>query len=67
MLPGWEVTRLIPVETLVGLISGQYKLYGGVIRHAAGTPQAGQIVIDRKLKDIQKDVKAIQYFLESTA
>ncbi|HEY9768057.1 MAG TPA: hypothetical protein V6C71_06050 [Coleofasciculaceae cyanobacterium] len=44
MLPGWVVSRTIPVETLVGLITGQYKLYGGVIRHAAGTPYAGQII-----------------------
>ena len=44
MLPGWTVARTIPFDTLAGLITGQYKLYGGVIRHAAGTPHAGQIV-----------------------
>ena len=32
MLPGWAVSRIIPHETLAGLITGQYKLYGGVIR-----------------------------------
>ncbi|UBF24166.1 hypothetical protein K9N68_20890 [Kovacikia minuta CCNUW1] len=142
VFPGWEVTRLIPQDVIGGLLTGQYKLYGGVIRWAAGTPNAGQIVahllpagsqmlnlvpglnfipgiitsiqltklsdqvgilsqttqqvlqvatgtavlsglglavscigflainkkletIDSKLKDIQKDVKAIQQFLES--
>jgi hypothetical protein len=44
MLPGWAVARAIPFETLAGLITGQYKLYGGVIRWAAGTPHAGAIV-----------------------
>ena len=44
MLPGWTVARAIPFDTFAGLITGQYKLYGGVIRHAAGTPYAGQIV-----------------------
>ncbi|MGL4882537.1 MAG: hypothetical protein ACRC8K_15970, partial [Waterburya sp.] len=44
MLPGWAVARTIPFETLAGLITGQYKLYGGVIRWAAGTPNAGEIV-----------------------
>jgi hypothetical protein len=44
MLPGWAVARAIPFETLAGLITGQYKLYGGVIRWAAGTTNAGQIV-----------------------
>ncbi|HMQ52151.1 MAG TPA: hypothetical protein PKD98_08665, partial [Anaerolineae bacterium] len=29
---------------VTGLMTGQYKLYGGVIRHAAGTEYAGQIV-----------------------
>lgn len=45
MLPGWTVARAIPFDIFAGLITGQYKLYGGVIRHAAGTPYAGQIVI----------------------
>lgn len=44
VLPGWIVSRAIPYDTLAGLITGQYKLYGGVIRWAAGTPNAGQIV-----------------------
>jgi hypothetical protein len=44
VFPGWEVARLIPPEAIQGLLTGQYKLYGGVIRWAAGTPQAGQIV-----------------------
>jgi hypothetical protein len=44
MIPGWTIARAIPYETLVGLATGQYRLYGGVIRWAAGTPNAGQIV-----------------------
>jgi hypothetical protein len=44
MIPGWTIARAIPHETLVGLATGQYRLYGGVIRWAAGTPNAGQIV-----------------------
>ena len=44
VLPGWTVSRMIPEDTLLGLIAGKYKLYGGVIRWAAGTPHAGQIV-----------------------
>ena len=42
---GLTVTRNIPPEVMIGLITGQYKMYGGVIRWAAGTPQAGQIVV----------------------
>ncbi len=41
---GWDVTRAIPQHVLDGLLTGQYKLYGGVIRWAAGTQNAGQIV-----------------------
>lgn len=44
MLPGLNVTRGIPPETLLGLITGQLKPYGGVIRWAPGTANAGQIV-----------------------
>jgi hypothetical protein len=44
MIPGWIVARGIPPETWVGLITGQYQLYGGVIRWAGGTAKAGQIV-----------------------
>lgn len=38
------VNRAIPSEVMTGLMTGQYKLHGGVIRGAAGTPQAGQII-----------------------
>lgn len=44
VFPGWTIARAIPHETLIGLATGQYKLYGGVVRWAAGTAQAGQIV-----------------------
>jgi hypothetical protein len=44
VFPGWLIARAIPPEVLTGLITGQYKLYGGVIRWAAGTANAGQIV-----------------------
>lgn len=44
MFPGWEVTRMIPSDVIMGLITGQYKAYGGVIRWAAGTGHGGQIV-----------------------
>ncbi|OUC14836.1 MAG: hypothetical protein B0A82_11005 [Alkalinema sp. CACIAM 70d] len=44
VFPGWEVTRLIPPDVIFGLMTGQYKQYGGVIRWAAGTENAGQIV-----------------------
>lgn len=43
-LLGMTVTREIPITALLGLATGQYTLHGGVIRWAAGTPQAGQIV-----------------------
>lgn len=33
---GLTVTRQIPLETLIGLVSGSYSLHGGVIRDAAG-------------------------------
>ncbi len=38
------VARSIPPENYLGLITGKYKLFGGVIRWARGTPYAGQIV-----------------------
>jgi hypothetical protein len=44
VFPGWEVARVIPPDVIMGLWTGQYKLYGGVIRWAAGTDNAGQIV-----------------------
>lgn len=44
MISGWTVARNIPYETLTGLATGKYQLYGGVIRWAAGTANAGQIV-----------------------
>ncbi len=43
-LLGLLVTRAIPQEVLVGLLAGQYKMFGGVIRWAPGTEKAGQIV-----------------------
>ena len=44
VIPGWTVIREIPSEVQTGLISGKYQLYGGVIRWAPGTENAGQIV-----------------------
>lgn len=44
VFPGWTVSRMIPHDTIFGLLTGQYKIYGGVIRWAAGTANAGQIV-----------------------
>lgn len=44
MISGWIVARTIPYETFIGLATGKYQLYGGVVRWAAGTPNAGQIV-----------------------
>ncbi|MEL6223060.1 MAG: hypothetical protein AAFR31_10525, partial [Cyanobacteria bacterium J06627_8] len=43
-LLGLTVARAIPPEVITGLLSGQYKQYGGVIRWASGTQNAGQIV-----------------------
>ncbi len=43
-LLGLTVVRAIPSEVVLGLMTGQYKLYGGVIRWASGTEYAGQIV-----------------------
>jgi tetratricopeptide (TPR) repeat protein len=39
-----NVTRTIPQEIITGLMMGQYSLHGGVIRWAANTEYAGQIV-----------------------
>lgn len=41
---GLTVLRSVPQDTVWGLMSGQYTLHGGVIRWAAGTEYAGQIV-----------------------
>jgi len=38
------VTRAIPSEVVMGLMTGQFKLHGGVIRGAPGTQYAGQII-----------------------
>ena len=38
------VERGIPSEVLTGLLTRKFKLYGGVVRWAAGTEKAGQIV-----------------------
>ncbi|GAB4125387.1 MAG: hypothetical protein Fur005_40120 [Roseiflexaceae bacterium] len=43
-IPGMIVERSIPVEVMQGLAMGQYTLHGGVVRGAAGTPLAGQII-----------------------
>ncbi len=43
-LLGMTVERAIPPEVIAGLLSNQYKLYGGVIRWSPGTKYAGQIV-----------------------
>ncbi|MEB3281900.1 MAG: hypothetical protein VKK42_23560 [Lyngbya sp.] len=44
VIPGWTVVREIPPEVMMGIITGKYKVWGGVIRWAAGTEHAGQIV-----------------------
>jgi hypothetical protein len=38
------VTRSIPSDVMTGLMTGQFKLHGGVIRGAPGTQYAGQII-----------------------
>jgi len=43
-LLGLIVARAIPPEVITGLLTGQYKQYGGVIRWASGTENAGQVV-----------------------
>lgn len=40
----WTVQRALPSDTLQGILSGAYQVYGGVIRRTPGTPGAGQIV-----------------------
>ncbi len=44
LIPGWTVARAIPTDVWAGLVTGQYTLHGGVIRYAACTARAGQIV-----------------------
>lgn len=53
-LLGLEVTRQIPAEVVTGLLTGRYSLHGSVIRWAAGTDHAGQIV--RHLLPVAKNV-----------
>jgi len=43
-IPGLILARAIPPDVLLGLTTGQYKVYGGVIRGAPGTEIAGQII-----------------------
>ena len=43
-IPGLMLARTLPPEVLYRLITGQYKLYGGVVRGAPGTEIAGQII-----------------------
>jgi len=44
MFSGWSVASAIPYKYLTGLVTGEYSLAGGVIRHAIGSSQGGQIV-----------------------
>lgn len=44
LLPGLTLSRTIPADVALGLLTGSYSLHGGVIRWAAGTEHAGQIV-----------------------
>lgn len=44
LLPGFTLSRTIPADVVLGLLTGSYSLHGGVIRWAAGTANAGQIV-----------------------
>lgn len=44
IFPDWTVVRSIPSKTWAGLLTGQYELTGGVIRHVAGTKKGGQII-----------------------
>jgi len=43
-LPGLIVERAIPSDVWTGLVAGKYKLHGGVVSWAVGTPNAGQIL-----------------------
>lgn len=56
---GLTVTRAIPPEVIAGLMTNQYKLYGGVIRWAPGTEYAGQIV--RHLVPVAPKSHVIQF------
>lgn len=53
-LAGWTVTNAIPADVVTGLMAGQYRQYGGVIRWAPDTEQAGQIV--RHLVPVSEDL-----------
>lgn len=44
ILPGWILARALSPDVLSGVALGMYKVYGGVVRWAPGTPQGGQIV-----------------------
>jgi hypothetical protein len=59
-LPGLIVERAIPSDVWGGLMMGRYKLHGGVIRWAAGTPNAGQIV--RHLLPVSSASNITNYF-----
>lgn len=59
-LMGLTVTRAIPPEIVTGLMIGQYKLHGGVIRWATGTEYAGQIV--RHLVPVAEQTMATSLF-----
>jgi len=41
---GYDVLRSIPTEVLLGVAKGDYQVFGGVIRWAANTAKAGQII-----------------------
>lgn len=44
LIPGWLLERAVPRDLVAGLATGEYALHGGVVRWAAGSEKAGQIV-----------------------
>jgi len=44
LFPGLTVERQLPPDVLAGIYSGEFRVHGGVIRCAPGTPCAGRIV-----------------------
>ena len=60
LIPGLTVVRGIPVDMAAGILTRQYTVHGGVIRVAAGHPNAGQIV--RHLIPIQRTAMGIAPF-----